>query len=174
MRCGLVRGAGIVLLAALIACAPAGSGRGMAEQAPKPAPEFALQALDGKTVRLSDSAGRVRLVDFWATWCPPCREAIPDLNEMHANYEKDGLTILGISMDDEPTKVLPPFVEKYKIQYPMLVGNDDVAEKFGGVLGLPTTLLIDRNGNVTDTWIGGTPKNVIEKRVRAVLGLPAA
>jgi len=175
MRFRLVRVAGVLLVAAAFAaCAPGGAGRGAAEQVPKAAPDFALQDLAGKPVKLSDSAGRVRLIDFWATWCPPCREAIPDLNELHASYAKDGLTILGISMDDEPSKIVPPFAEKYKIQYTLLAGTEDVADKFGGVFGLPTTILIDQNGNVAETWIGGIPKDVIEKRVRELLKLPAA
>lgn len=170
-------GIGIVALALAACGSPGGGGAapgGSGGAAPRPAPDFALRDLSGKTVRLADTAGRVRLVDFWATWCPPCREAIPELKAMQAEYEKDGLTIIGISMDDEPGKVVPPFVEKYGIRYSMLVGNEEVADAFGGVVGLPTTILVDRAGNITDTWQGAVPKRVIEERVRSLLGLPPA
>jgi thiol-disulfide isomerase/thioredoxin len=166
--------AGLILALGLTGCGRTGGAGTGAPDKPQTAPEFSLQDLSGKTVRLSDSAGRVRLIDFWATWCPPCREAIPDLNEMHAEYEKDGLSVIGISMDDDADKLVPPFVEKYRIRYTMLVGNEEVADAFGGVFGLPTTILVDKNGNVADTWIGGIPKEVIEKRVRTLLGLPTA
>jgi thiol-disulfide isomerase/thioredoxin len=168
--CGV---AGVALAFLVTACGST-SGPGAKPGQPQPAPEFALKDLSGKTVRLSDSAGRVRLIDFWATWCPPCREAIPHLNELHADYEKDGLSIIGISMDDDADELVPPFVEKYRIHYTMLVGNEAVAEAFGGVFGLPTTILVDRSGNVAETWVGGIPKKVIEERVRTLLGLPAA
>jgi thiol-disulfide isomerase/thioredoxin len=161
-----------ILVAGLVfACAPPGA---MGPSAPRPAPDFSLQDVEGKTVRLSDSAGRVRLVDFWATWCPPCREAIPELKDLHKTYGEKGLTILAISMDDDAKKVLPPFLEKWEVPYTNLIGNDEVAESFGGVLGLPTTFLVDKEGQIVSTWIGGTPKEEIEKKVRQALGLDSA
>jgi len=164
------------LLASLMtACgSPSGSPAGAA--APRPAPDFALGDIHGRLVKLSDSAGRVRLIDFWATWCPPCREAIPDLKALHEAYGSHGLTVLAISMDDDPPaeKVVPPFVERYRIPYTNLLGTPEVADAFGGVVGLPTTFLVDRDGTITDTYVGGTPKRVLERRIRELLGLDAA
>lgn len=170
---GRQAGAIVVLFVALAAGAcrgPVGSG----PSAPRPAPDFSLEDVTGNTVRLSDSSGRVRLVDFWATWCPPCREEIPHFKELHRGYGDKGLTILAISMDDDAKKVLPPFLEKWEIPYTTLIGNDEVAEAFGGVFGLPTTFLVDRDGQILETWIGGTPKGVVEEKLRAALGLETA
>jgi len=166
-----------VLAAALISWIATGCGGpsgGRAGGGPRPAPDFALEDIHGKLVRLSDSAGRVRLVDFWATWCPPCLEEIPSLKALHDAYAEKGLTILAISMDDDPEKVVPPFVEKHKISYTNLLGNPEVADAFGGVVGLPTTFLVDRNGTITDTYVGGTPKEVFERRIRELLEAEAA
>ncbi len=163
----------VVLVSTLNGCGnrPEGASEGRDH---KSAPNFALEDVSGKTVRLSDSQGRVRLVDFWATWCAPCREAIPDFKDLHAKYAEKGLTILAISMDDEPRKILPPFVEQWKIPYTNLIGSDEVAESFGGVFGLPTTFLVDRDGSIVDRWVGGVPKEVFEKEIRKALGLDAA
>lgn len=164
------------LAVALVACAmircggPSGNDT-VAGHAPRPAPDFVLEDVHGKLVRLSDSAGRVRIIDFWATWCPPCREAIPDLKTLHETYGDKGLTVLAISMDDDAEKIVPQFVEKNRIPYTNLLGNPDVADAFGGVVGLPTTFLVDRDGKITDTFVGGTPKQVFEKRIRELLGL---
>jgi thiol-disulfide isomerase/thioredoxin len=155
----------------VLAAAGCSSPSAPPKQAIRKAPDFALADVAGKTVRLSDSAGQVRLIDFWATWCPPCREAIPHFKELHEAYGSRGLTILAISMDEDPEEVLPPFLEKWKVPYANLIGDDRVAEAFGGVFGLPTTFLVDREGNITDTFVGGTPKQVFEDRIRDLLGL---
>ena len=133
-------------------------------------PDFALEDVHGKLVRLSDTAGKVRLIDFWATWCPPCREAIPGFKELYRTYGDKGFMILAISMDgEEAKKILPPFVERYKIPYTNIIGNDDVAQAFGGVVGLPTTFLVDREGRIVETFVGGVPKEVFEKKIRELL-----
>ncbi len=151
---------------------PRGSGAGAST--PRPAPDFVLEDVHGRLVRLSDSAGRVRLVDFWATWCPPCIEAIPDLKALHEAYGDRGLTVLAISMDDDPGDVVPSFVRRNKVPYANLLGNPDIADAFGGVVGLPTTFLVDRDGTITNTYVGGIPKEVLERRIRELLDLGAA
>jgi thiol-disulfide isomerase/thioredoxin len=132
------------------------------------APDFALPDLDGKVVHLSDSAGKVRLVNFWATWCAPCREEIPTFKEFYGKYEGRGFTILAIS--DEGADVIAPFVKENGILYPNLVGNDEIGEKFGGLVGYPTTFLVDGEGKILDSFIGPVPRNVLEPKIQAALG----
>ncbi len=157
---------------------PAGSSGQEAAQAaartPKTAPDFSLKDLDGKTVRLSDSKGKVRLVDFWATWCAPCREEIPQFKELYAQYKDRGFELIGIAMDDEGAKIVRPFVEKYQIPYTNLLGSEDVEKAFGGILGYPSAFFIDGDGKIVDSYVGGVPKRVFETRLRELLGLPAA
>jgi cytochrome c-type biogenesis protein len=122
----------------------------------EPAPNLTLKTLDGKTVSLADYKGKVVLVNFWATWCEPCRVEIPELIEMQHKYQDRGFTILGLAMDDEGKEVVAPFVAKERfdvngqqlpMDYPILLGNEDVADKFGGLLGYPTSVLISRDGH---------------------------
>jgi len=133
------------------------------------APEFELADLTGTVVRLSDSAGRVRLIDFWATWCPPCREEIPMLNEFHEAYRDQGLTILAIS--DESTDIVAPFAEEHGVSYTNLVGGDAIFVEYGA-LGLPTAYLVDRDGRIVETYFGPKPRRVLEQKIRELLELP--
>lgn len=124
------------------------------------APDFSLKDLTGRTVKLSDYKGKVVLINFWATWCPPCKVEIPDLVKVYDTYKKKGFVILAISLDDDPGKVVPPFVVDFKkdkkvsINYPMLVGDEAVNDAFGGIRGIPTTFLIDRKGVIRKKYIG--------------------
>ena len=120
-----------------------------------PAPEVHFKDLDGKDTSLDDYKGKVVLVNFWATWCDPCREEIPWLIDMQLKYADKGFTVLGIAMDEEGKKVVQPYVstehfdvnsQKLTMNYPIVIGNDDIAEKFGGLLGYPTSVLISRDG----------------------------
>src|ERR1700719_622840 len=120
-----------------------------------PAPTVHFKDLDGKDTSLGDYNGKVVLVNFWATWCDPCREEIPWLIEMQDKYGPKGFTVLGIAMDEEGKPVVAPFVakERYDVRgqklpmnYPIVIGNESVAEKFGGLLGYPTSVLISKDG----------------------------
>jgi thiol-disulfide isomerase/thioredoxin len=133
------------------------------------APEFELPDLGGNTVHLSDSRGNVRLVDFWTTWCAPCREEIPMFKELHAAYAAKGFTLVGIAMDDEGVSKVKPFVEENRIPYLTLIGTEDVATSFGGVVGYPTKFLVDRDGRIVKTWVGPVPRSVLEKNIQALL-----
>src|SRR5271167_1680106 len=121
----------------------------------KPAPEIKLKDLDGKDVALADLKGKVVFVNFWATWCGPCQEEIPSLIDMQNKYAGKGFTVVGIAMDDEGKSVVAPFVAKERfavngqqlpMSYPILIGTDDASNKFGGILGFPTSFLISRDG----------------------------
>ncbi len=138
------------------------------------APDFALQDVAGRLVRLSDFDGQVRLVDFWATWCAPCREEIPVFNELQREYGERGFKLLAVAMDERPDKVVPPFVEEYRIGYSVLLVTEEVAEAYGPILGYPTKFLVDREGRIAATFIGPVPKRVLEARIRSLLGEPRA
>ena len=133
------------------------------------APDITLDNLEGQPVRLSELAGTVQLVDFWATWCAPCREEIPMLAELHETYKDLGLTILAIS--DEDPAVVKKFAGAHKIPFLNLVENGDAAAKFG-VLSLPTAFLIDRDGEIVETYYGPKPRPELEGRIRELLELP--
>lgn len=135
--------------------------------APAEAPDFRLQTVGGGEMRLSDSDGKVRLIDFWATWCAPCVEEIPMLKELHAKYAERGLEILAIAEEDP--EVLEEFVEEHGIGYTNLVGTADVTTTYR-VLGLPSAFLVDGDGRIVETWQGPKPPKVLEEKIRGLLG----
>jgi cytochrome c biogenesis protein CcmG, thiol:disulfide interchange protein DsbE len=132
------------------------------------APDFTLPQLDGQTLRLSSYRGRVVLLDFWATWCVPCREQIPHFIELQDKYRADGFEIIGVSMDDGPEPVRS-FSQEFHMNYPVVMGNAKIGELYGGVLGLPIAFLLDRDGQVHAKHIGATKPEIIEKEVVALL-----
>jgi thiol-disulfide isomerase/thioredoxin len=121
----------------------------------KPVPQITLKDLQDKDINLADYKGKVVLLNFWATWCDPCRVEIPWLIDMQAKYGPKGFTVIGVAMDDEGKSVVAPFVAKERfdvngqqlpMSYPILIGTDDASNKFGGILGFPTSFLISRDG----------------------------
>ncbi len=168
-----MRGPAIVLIGALMAVLPASCGGGGGAKAPRPlvttAPDFALKDVDGKVFHFSDTKGTVRLVDFWATWCAPCREEIPMFKDLHAAYGPKGFTLVGIAMDDEGVDKVKPYVDELKIPYVTLIGDEGVVDAFGGIVGFPTKFLVDREGRIVDTWVGEVPRAVLEKQIQALL-----
>lgn len=108
------------------------------------------------------------LLDFWATWCDPCREEIPHFVELQQQYGSKGLQIIGVSMDDSPDPV-GPFAQKFRINYPIVMGNAQVGEAYGGVLGLPIAFLIAPDGHIYKKHIGATNATVFENEVRDLL-----
>ncbi len=135
----------------------------------KTAPEFTLLDMDGTRTSLSDFKGKVIILDFWATWCPPCRAEIPHFVELYSEYRKKGLEVIGVSLDSNPEKALLPFIEEYKINYTMLIGNRDVTDSYGGVISIPTTFVIDREGNIRKKYLGYRDKSVFEKDIEELL-----
>jgi len=138
----------------------------------KRAPDFELKNGDGKTVRLSDYAGKVVLVDFWATWCAPCRGSIPWMNELSETYRQSGLTIVGISMDEEGWQAVKPFMEKMKIRYPILMGNKRTAYLYGDVDSLPVAFFVDRKQRVAAIHLGSASRKEFEKTIKVLLDSP--
>ena len=134
----------------------------------KKAPDFSLKSVDGKTVKLSDYKNKVVLIDFWATWCPPCRRGIPDLIELQKEFKKD-LVVLGISVDSDTKGDVPAFVKGYGINYPIVYGDQGTAKLFGGVSGIPTSFLVDKKGNIVDKHVGLVPKETLAIGIKKLI-----
>jgi peroxiredoxin len=137
------------------------------------APDFALKDAEGKTVHLADYRGKVVLLDFWATWCDPCRLEIPWFIEMQRKNKDRGFEVLGVSMDDEGWEVVKPFMKNIGVNYRVLIGNDQTTEMYGGVDALPTTFLIDRQGKIAAVHIGLASRKDFEDGVEQLLQTPA-
>jgi thiol-disulfide isomerase/thioredoxin len=147
-------------------------------KAPKPAPEVTLKDLDGKDLTLAQYKGKVVLVNFWATWCEPCQVEIPWLIEMQQKYAAKGFTVLGIAMDEEGASVVTPWVQKERfdvngtksqMNYPIVIGNEAAADKFGGLLGYPTSVLITRDGKIVKRITGLISYEEISKSIESQL-----
>ncbi|MGB7283844.1 MAG: TlpA disulfide reductase family protein [Candidatus Acidiferrum sp.] len=141
-------------------------------------PALTLKDLDGKEVSLSEFKGKVVLVNFWATWCDPCRGEIPSLIELQQKYGPKGFVVLGIALDEEGKSVVAPFVAKERfdvngqqlpMSYPILIGNDDAADKFGGLFGYPTSILISRDGKQIKRITGMIDYDEISKTIESQL-----
>jgi len=117
--------------------------------------DFTLQSLDGAEYKLSELEGQVVVIDFWATWCPPCRNSIPAFIRLYNKYHEQGFTILGIGLDDE--QALRDFSKQMKIPYPILIGNNEIAKTYQ-VSGIPKTIFLDKKGNVRKTQTGFAPE----------------
>jgi len=135
----------------------------------KRAPDFELKDSAGKAVRLSDYAGKVVLLDFWATWCAPCKSSIPWFNELSARYGAEGFTVLGVSMDEDGWAAVKPFMEKVPVNYAVVIGNPRVAYLYGDVKDLPIAFFLDRNQRVAAIHAGAAGKKDFEKTIRSLL-----
>ena len=133
------------------------------------APNFSLQTADGKTIELAKLKGKVVLVNFWATWCGPCRKEMPDFVELYKQKRSKGLEIVSISLDQEGWKVVNPFVKQYNINFPVTIGNGYLVEAYGGIQYIPTTFIVDRNGYIVDKQIGMMAKQVLEQKLQPLL-----
>ena len=118
------------------------------------APDFSLPDLKGRTVHLKDFRGKVVVLDFWATWCGPCKMEIPHFVELMKRHGAKGLEIVGVAMDEPGAEVVKPFVEKNGLSYHVLLGDIYTANRYGGVDALPTTFVIDRDGHIARKYIG--------------------
>lgn len=131
---------------------------------------FALKDLNGKDVSLSAYKGKVILLDFWATWCGPCKIEIPGFIELFNKYRSKGFQVLGFAVDG-PASTLKPYVDRMKMNYPVLVGEgrEDVLDAYGPIIGMPTTFIIGRDGRICKTHTGFTTKETFEAQIQALL-----
>jgi peroxiredoxin len=134
-----------------------------------PAPDFELTSLDGKKVRLSDYRGKAVLLNFWATWCSPCKVEMPWFVDLQKKYGNDGLVVLGIAMDDTETEKIAQFTSEMGVNYPVLLGTDRVSEQYGNVEFLPTSFYIDREGKIVGKGTGLLGRAEIEENVQKAL-----
>jgi peroxiredoxin len=151
------------------ACLSAAQSFASPQPARKHAPDFKLTDASGQPVSLSSLRGKVVLLNFWATWCPPCKMEIPWLVEFQQTYRDRGFAVVGISMDEDGWAAVKPFMERMKINYPMTIGNDNIASLYGGIESLPTTLVIDRSGRIASTHTGLVSKSDYRAAIEGTL-----
>ena len=135
----------------------------------KPAPDFTLADASGSSVQLSALKGKVVLLNFWATWCFPCLTEIPWFVDYQRSYRDAGLVVLGISLDEDGWRSVKPFLAKHQVNYPVLVGGDQVANLYGGVTALPMTFLIDRHGRIAASHAGLLDRARLEPLLETLL-----
>jgi peroxiredoxin len=138
------------------------------------APDFQLKSLDGKQVRLSDFRGKAVLLNFWATWCAPCKIEMPWFVDLQKQYAAQGLQVIGVAMDDSGEETIAKFAKEMGVNYPVLIGKESVGDAYGGVEFLPTTFFIDRQGKVVDRVFGLVGHSDMEDNVKKALGAGAA
>ncbi|MCC7497211.1 MAG: redoxin domain-containing protein [Bryobacterales bacterium] len=161
-----------ILMLALAGCSrsPQTSGNGSSSHTSrKTAADFSLRDVDGKTVKLSDFRGKVVLLNFWATWCSPCRVEIPWFIQFEQRYKDRGFAVIGIAMDDDGWNAVKPYIQAHHVNYRVVIGNDQVSAKYGGIDSLPTTLLVDRQGDIAATHIGLVSKASYENDIARLL-----
>jgi peroxiredoxin len=135
----------------------------------KPAPNFTLLDSNGAKVTLAGLKGKVVLLNFWATWCGPCQVEIPWFVEFNKTYKARGLAVVGVSMDEDGWKSVKPYLATKKIDYPIVIGTEDVAKAYGGVDSLPSTFIIDRDGKIAFSHTGLVGKDTYETEIRSLL-----
>ena len=142
---------------------------GSAQKLPAKTPDFTLKASDGQPVNLYKLKGKVVIINFWATWCPPCRAEIPDFVSLSETYKGRGVAFVGISLDDKGWAVVKPFIAKNKITYPIVLDDGKTQAAYGGIEYIPTTFILDRTGRIVDKVVGGIQKADLENKIKRLL-----
>ncbi len=132
------------------------------------ADDFTLQDLNGTDVTLSSMKGKVVLLEFWATWCPPCRASIPGIERLYEKYKDKGVVVLAVSMDDGGWDAVQSFVKEYGMKYTVLKGNDAVSEKYQ-VRSIPMLLVVDKEGKIVKRYLGFGSDEDVERDIKAIL-----
>lgn len=152
-----------------------GAGELSTEVDPTPVPDLTVQTLDGTSIALDEQPDRVLLINFWATWCPPCRKEIPDLIELQKAMGDDGLMVIGVSLDQEGASTVQPFVEEHNINYPIVVDDTKAVESaLGPIYALPTTLVVGPDGMITRRITGIFPVDAMEEALKDMLSNAAS
>ncbi|MDX9702841.1 MAG: TlpA disulfide reductase family protein [Candidatus Auribacterota bacterium] len=133
------------------------------------APSFELPNLEGNLLRSSDLEGKVYIVDFWATWCPPCRKMVPELKKVYDKYKGSNFEIIAISLDEGGADTVKSFVESTGINYTILLADKDITKKFGQINAIPTSFIIDKQGNIRDKHIGFRSAEDMENIIKELL-----
>ncbi len=139
------------------------------------APVFSLPDMNGRKVDLASFKGKVIVLEFWATWCAPCREEIPVVNQIYKAYREKGLVVIGISLDRKPPQEVKKFLDEMQVEYLNVMGNEETLERYsqvanlGPIRGIPATFVIDRQGRICQRYMGLTGKRILEEAIKAVL-----
>jgi cytochrome c biogenesis protein CcmG/thiol:disulfide interchange protein DsbE len=139
------------------------------EAGPRPAPDFTLQDASGRTITLSELKGQVVLLNFWATWCGPCKIEMPWFIDFQRKYKDRGFSVVAVSLDEEGWDVVRPYSQEMQFNFPVVVGNEEVASKFGDVSALPTTVVINKEGMIVSTHTGLIGRSDYEKEIESLL-----
>ncbi|MBD3426673.1 MAG: redoxin domain-containing protein [Candidatus Omnitrophica bacterium] len=133
------------------------------------APDFTLKDISGNDFSLSNTEGKVVILDFWATWCPPCRMEVPHFEALYRRYKSEGLVIVGVSLDRAGAAPVREFAREADVSYPLVMGDQATVSAYGGIRGIPTTFIIDRQGRIVEKVVGYRDREFFESRIKDLL-----